>query len=119
MGRLTADPEIGSTPKGTKFAKFSIATEDQIKTKNGWEKETVFHNVTLWNRSAEYAEKHLHKGEGIIVEGKQKNDKYESESGTKSYSHIVVATFKKQFLANGSVAATDEVQKVEDNENQD
>lgn len=102
LGRLGKDPEIGSTPGGDKFAKFSIATEDQIKIKGEWQKETTWHNITLWNNSANYAEKNLHKGDGILVEGKMKFDNYEAKDGTKKMNpHVVVSLFKKQFLATG------------------
>ena len=49
IGNLGKDPEIKSTPSGTPVAKFTLATNDRYKDKEGqWQDRTEWHNITAW-----------------------------------------------------------------------
>src|ERR1039458_6756297 len=49
VGNLGKDPEIKFTPQGTQVAKFSVATSEKFKGKDGqWQERTEWHNITLW-----------------------------------------------------------------------
>lgn len=71
IGRLGKDPEVRTLESGVQYAKFSLATDEPYKDKNGeWQSNTEWHNIVLWRELAERAEKQLKKGYLIYVEGK-------------------------------------------------
>ena len=87
IGNLGADPEIREMPDGTKMAKFSIATTEKYKNREGdLISNTEWHNIVLWRRTAEIAEKFLKKGDSVCVEGKLKTRSWEDENGVKKYA---------------------------------
>lgn len=84
IGRLGKDPEVKAFSKGKK-ASFSIATTDNYKNQKG-EKihDTQWHNIVIWGKLADVAEKYLKKGNEVVVEGKLVHRVYEAE-GEKRY----------------------------------
>ena len=69
------------------MAKFSIATTEKYKNKEGeLVSNTDWHNIVLWRRTAEVAEKYLKKGDSICIEGKIKTRSWEDENGVKKYA---------------------------------
>jgi single-strand DNA-binding protein len=92
IGNLGANPEIRDLSSGKKVARFSIATTDSYKDKEGNQvKETQWHNIIAWNKSAEFCEKYLEKGKRIAVDGKLTNRNWEDSEGQKHYvTEIVV-----------------------------
>ncbi len=87
IGNLGADPEMREMPDGTKMAKFSIATTEKYTNREGEQiSNTEWHNIVLWRRTAEIAEKYLKKGDSVCVEGKLKTRSWEDENGIKKYA---------------------------------
>ena len=87
IGNLGADPEIREMPDGTKMAKFSIATTERYTNKSGEKiSNTEWHNIVLWRGTAEVAEKYLHKGDSVCIEGKLKTRSWEDDNGVKKYA---------------------------------
>jgi single-strand DNA-binding protein len=86
IGNLGQDPEVKETANGKKYAKFSLATNEIYKNQAG-EKitETQWHNIILWGKIAEIAEKYLKKGSECAVEGKLVHNSFEGEDGKKRY----------------------------------
>ncbi len=85
IGRLGKDPEV-KTYSGKKRASFSIATTDGYKNEKGEKiSDTQWHNVVIWGKAAEIAEKYLKKGQEIALEGKLVHRNYESDKGEKRY----------------------------------
>lgn len=86
IGNLGQDPEVKETANGKKYAKFSLATSETYKNPAG-EKvtDTQWHNVILWGKTAEIAEKYLQKGAQCAIEGKIVYSNYEDEKGNKKY----------------------------------
>jgi len=80
LGRLTRNPEIATTTSGKKCANFSLAVSRPYKNKDGTY-DSDFFNCTAWGRSAEYAEKYLHKGLAVAMEGELRQDKWEDQEG--------------------------------------
>ncbi len=73
VGRVTADPQLRTTPNGQPVSSFSIATNRQWKDKNGAKQEEVeFHNVVVWGKQAEIAAQYLKKGALVFIEGRLK-----------------------------------------------
>ena len=89
-GNLGEDPEVKSFDWG-KVAKFSLATTETFKNKAG-EKitETEWHNIVFKGAVVDVIEKYLHKGDQIVIEGKNKTRKYDDKSGVTHWSTEVV-----------------------------
>lgn len=76
-----------------KSGKLSIATSERFTNRNGEKVETTeWHNVQLWDKLAEVAEKYIIKGTLVYVEGKLKTEKYtDSQGAEKFYTNIVAS----------------------------
>jgi len=80
IGNLTGPPEIKVTQTGTKLAKLSLATNYGYKGKDGnYVEDPEFHNITIFGKLAEIAEKYCSKGQKIYIEGRLKTDKWEKD----------------------------------------
>lgn len=91
VGNLGRDPEVRHLESGTAVATFSLATSETYKDRNSGEKKTVteWHNVVLWRGLAEIAEKYLHKGDQVYIEGKLRTRQWEKEGVTRYSTEIV------------------------------
>jgi len=86
IGNLGNDPEIITLESGKKLAKMAIATNESYKNAKGEVvKETQWHNVVAWGKTAEIVEKYLTKGKEVAVEGKLTSRSYEDKEGVKRY----------------------------------
>lgn len=86
IGNLGNNPEVKTLDGGKKMAKFSVATNETYRNAKG-EKvvETQWHNLIAWGKVAEIAEKYLHKGSEVALEGKLINRSYNDKDGNKKY----------------------------------
>lgn len=86
IGRLGAQPEVVTLDSGQTFARFTIATNESYKGKDGtWKENTQWHNLKAWGKTAENVSKVLKKGLEIVIEGKIVNENYETKKGEKRY----------------------------------
>jgi len=86
IGFLGNTPEVKTTEKGKKLARFSIATNETYRNAQGEKvKETTWHNLVAWGNVAEIVEKYLNKGSEIAVEGKLISRTYDDKEGVKKY----------------------------------
>lgn len=86
IGNLGNNPEIVNLESGKKLAKFSIATNESYKNAKGETiKETQWHNLVAWGKTAEIVEKYLQKGNEVAIEGKLVNRSYDDKEGNKRY----------------------------------
>ncbi|MGH6928793.1 MAG: single-stranded DNA-binding protein, partial [Dongiaceae bacterium] len=79
IGNLGRDPEIRSTQDGTRVANLSVATSESWRDKNSGERreKTEWHRVVIFNdRIVDVAEKYLHKGSKIYLEGQLQTRKW-------------------------------------------
>ena len=93
VGNLGADPRVGNSQNGSKIVNLSVATSDSWKDKvSGERKErTEWHRVVVFNpQLAEVAEKYLHKGSKVYIEGQLQTRKWEDSNGQERYSTEVV-----------------------------
>ena len=92
IGNLGKDPEVKRFENGAVIASFSIATSESYVDKQSGEKKEItdWHDVVLWRGLAEVAEKYLHKGTKIYVEGKLKKRSCQDKEGNTRYSTEVV-----------------------------
>ncbi len=86
LGFLGADPEIKTIGEKKKLAKVTIATNDSYRNDKGEKvEETQWHNLIMWDGLAAIAEKYLHKGSEVSVEGKLTSHSYTDKEGVKKY----------------------------------
>lgn len=91
IGNIGNTPEIINLESGKKLAKFSVATNESYKTAKGETvKETQWHNLVAWGKTAEIVEKYLAKGNEVAIEGKLTSRSYEDKAGVKKYVTEVV-----------------------------
>jgi single-strand DNA-binding protein len=92
IGNLGGTPEVKEFDGGNKVARFSVATSEYYTNKKG-EKvtETQWHNIVVWGKLAEIAEKLLQKGSQVAIDGKLINRNYTDKQGAKKYITEVVA----------------------------
>jgi len=93
LGNLGKDPEVKYTPQGTAVAKFSLATTERYKDKEGnWQDRTEWHNIVAWQRLAEIVGEYLKKGNKVYVEGAIRTNSWDDrESGQKKYRTEIIA----------------------------
>ncbi len=91
IGNLGNEPEVICLDNGKKVAKFSLATNSTYLDSQGERiKQTDWHNIVAWNKTAEIIEKYVTKGKEIAIEGKLTTRNYDTEKGEKKYVTEVV-----------------------------
>lgn len=93
IGNLGADPEVRRLEGGVTVARFSLATNESYRDKDGNRQTTTeWHNVVAWRDLAEQlVEKYLKKGMMVYVEGKISYRKYTGQDGQDRYATDIVA----------------------------
>jgi single-strand DNA-binding protein len=91
VGRLGKDPEVRNLENGATVANFSIATTETYKDKTTGERKeiTEWHNIVLWRGIAEVAQKYLHKGDMVYIEGKLRTRSWEKDGVTRYTTEVV------------------------------
>jgi single-strand DNA-binding protein len=94
IGNLGKDPEVKYTPSGTPVAKFTLATNERYKDKDGnWQDRTEWHNIVAWQRTAEIAGEYLKKGRSVYIEGRLQTHSWDDKaSGQKKYMTVIVVS---------------------------
>lgn len=93
IGNLGDDPTVTNLESGKKVARFSLATNENYKGKDGEKKnETNWHTIVAWGKTAEIIEKFATKGDQIGVVGKLKTRSYVDKEGNQKYTTEVVAS---------------------------
>ncbi len=107
IGNLGKDPEVKTFEGGNSLARFPIATSESYTNRQTNEKmtSTEWHNIVLRRRLVEIAEKHLHKGDKVFIEGKIKTRSWEDNKGDRKYFTEVHAD---NMTMLGTVRKTDE-----------
>ncbi len=91
IGRLGRDPEHRATAGGTQVSSFSIATDRFRKQNGNLEKDTEWHRVVAYGKSAEQCNQYLRKGRLVCVEGHLQTRSWENPPGQKHYTTEVIA----------------------------
>jgi single-strand DNA-binding protein len=97
VGRLTADPDVKTSGKGTQVAKVRVATNSYSgKDEEGNRREhTEFHSLVLFGRQAEIAGEYLHKGSLVYAEGRLQTNKWDDAEGkAHSITEVIVDSFQ-------------------------
>jgi len=83
-GRLTADPTTSYTSKGTALCTFSIAINRFYRQDQEMKEETSFLDIETWGRLAENCGEYLHKGRGVRIVGRLRQDRWDSAGQIRS-----------------------------------
>lgn len=90
IGRVGKDPEFKVTQGGTAMAKFTLATTEKRKDKDGQKtEETSWHRCIVWGRLAEVVRDYVHKGSLLYCEGRIQYGSYDKD-GVKVYTTDIV-----------------------------
>jgi len=93
VGNLGADPRVANTQSGAKIVNFNLATSDRWRDKaTGEMKErTEWHRVVIFNpQLADTAERYLHKGSKVYIEGQLQTRRWEDNNGQEKFTTEVV-----------------------------
>jgi single-strand DNA-binding protein len=88
-GRITANPELKTTPNGVSVCSFSIAVDRRYK--QGEERQTDFINIVTWRQTAEFVTRYFTKGSMIGIEGSIQTRNYQDNNGNTRTLFEVVA----------------------------
>jgi single-strand DNA-binding protein len=92
IGRLGKDPdELKVTSEGKPYIQFSLAV-DQGKT------DTMWLNVTAWEKTAEVVEKSARKGILVFVQGKLQVKKYKDKTTQAERLSVEISASNVQLL---------------------
>lgn len=91
IGNLGKDPDLQYLEGNIAVAKFPLATTETFKDKNGnLVSQTEWHTVVLWRGLAELAQKYLHKGSLVYIEGRLRTRSWEDKDKVRRFSTEVV-----------------------------
>jgi len=91
IGNLGKDPDMQFLEGNIGFAKFSLATTETFKDRSGkLISQTEWHTIVLWRGLAELAQKYLHRGSLVYIEGKIKTRSWEDKDGNKKFVTEIV-----------------------------
>lgn len=89
MGRLTRDPELRTTGKGTSVASFCVAV-DRDTASNG-NRECDFIDCVAWGKTADFVSRYFTKGKMIAIDGRLSTRTWEDKDGKKRKNMEVTA----------------------------
>jgi single-strand DNA-binding protein len=91
IGNLGRDPDVQYLEGNIAVAKFPLATTETFKDKTGQSvSQTEWHTVVLWRGLAELAQKYLHKGSLVYIEGRLKTRNWEDKEKIKRQATEIV-----------------------------
>ena len=105
IGNVGKEPEVRYLDSGVAVATFSLATTERGYTlQNGTQvpDRTEWHNIVLWRGLAEVAEKYVHKGDKLYIEGKIRTRSYDDQNGQKRYVTEVFADNMEMLSPKGT-----------------
>ncbi|TCK83166.1 single-stranded DNA-binding protein [Albibacterium bauzanense] len=91
VGHLGKDPEVRHLDNNVTVASFPLATSETYNKDGKRIEQTEWHNIVMWRGLAEIAEKFLHKGKLVYIEGKIRTRSYEDKENVKRYTTEIVA----------------------------
>lgn len=107
MGRLTRDAEVTYRTDGSgelAIARYTLAVDRRYK-RDG-EQSADFIRCVAFGKSAEFAEKYLHQGTKIVLEGRIQTGSYQDKDGKTVYTTEVVV--ESQEFAESKKSQTNE-----------
>ncbi len=95
MGHLGNEPELKKLESGQHLLKLSLATNERFRSGEGeWKEDVQWHPIVAWGKQAERLAAMVHKGTGLLVEGRLVHRKYETKEGEKrTFTEVVLTDF--------------------------
>ena len=91
IGNLGKDPDVQVLEGNIAVAKFPLATTETFKDRSGkLVSQTEWHTVVLWRGLAELAQKYLHKGSLVYIEGRLRTRSWDDKEGHRKFATEVV-----------------------------
>src|SRR5271165_1103297 len=91
IGNLGKDLDLQYLEGNIAVAKFPLATTETYKDKNGTlVSQTEWHTIVLWRGLAELAQKYLHKGSLIFIEGRIRTRNWEDKDKNRRFSTEII-----------------------------
>ena len=87
-GRLTKDPDVKVTANA-KIARYTMAVDRAAKKQDG-AREADFISCVAFNNAADFAERYLHKGTKILIDGRIQTGSYTNKDGQTVYTTEVI-----------------------------
>jgi single-strand DNA-binding protein len=103
IGNLTKNPEVRYTPSGTPVTSFGLAINRRFRQAEDLKEEVCYVDIVVFGKQAEHCGQYLSKGNGVIVDGRLQQRRWETEDGQKRSKHEVSA-FLVQFMPKGGRA---------------
>lgn len=92
IGNTGSDPDVRTTPSGTRVGKLSLATSRSFQDRSGQEQErTQWHRLTFFGRLVDVVEQWVKKGDRLYVEGRLEYSQTQDDQGaTRYWTDIIV-----------------------------
>lgn len=91
-GNVGADPKVTEMEGGVSLIRFSLATHEVFKGRDGqYKEETTWHNVAAWSSKGMPDFSRIRKGDFVELTGKIRYYTYTSKDGQERYSSEIVA----------------------------
>ena len=102
-GRLTRDPDIRMTQKGSTVCSFSIANNRAYldSSTNEWKEEVTYISVTAFGALADRLKERIKKGTPVIVEGRLVMSEFTGKDGIQR-RELRINTNRVQVVPSGS-----------------
>lgn len=96
IGNLGSDPELKQVGNGHQMLRLNLATNERFKGADGeWKEDTQWHPVVAWGKRAEKLATLVHKGSGLLIEGRLTHRTYETKEGEKrSITEVVMNDYQ-------------------------
>ncbi len=91
IGRLVRDVELKTVGDNVPVANFTIAVDKRFKPKEDGQPTADFIPIVAWRKSAEFANKHFHKGKQVAICGSLETYTWDKEDGSKGYGFRINA----------------------------
>ena len=97
IGNVGRDPDVRYPAQGQTVASFPLATHERGYTNSAGisvPEKTEWHNIVMWGKNAEIAEKYIRKGTALYIEGKLRTRTWEDKNMIKrNVTEVYVDTF--------------------------
>ncbi|MDE2979960.1 MAG: single-stranded DNA-binding protein [Gemmatimonadota bacterium] len=92
IGNTGSDPDVRTTPSGTRVGKLSLATSRSFSDRSGQQQErTQWHRLTFFGRLVDVVEQWVKKGDRLYVEGRiEYSQTQDEQGGTRYWTDIIV-----------------------------
>ncbi|MFI3277982.1 MAG: single-stranded DNA-binding protein [Rikenellaceae bacterium] len=92
VGNVGAEPEVRTIESGAKVARIRLATTERIPNRqtNEVKEHTEWHTVILWRGLADVADRYIHKGSQIYIEGVLRTREWMNKDNVKQFTTEII-----------------------------